>query len=165
MQPRQLVNFAHTIGGMGMLGAFAALLVTHATMPDLNAELRLYAQQRDVMDGIARWILLPSMGITLLSGLASMALVRAYQSAGWAWIKLGSAILMFEGTRLGIQGPIQREAILAQAALEATTESIELGSRLQAEYASLWVIGFVAMANVALGIFRPTFGGRGLFSK
>ena len=165
MLGQRLIKFGHSLGAIGTLGAIAALLILHATMPPIGREsAELYLQQRDVMNAVARWLLLPAMGATLISGLASMALVRVFQNAGWAWLKLGTAVLMFEGTLLGILGPIQREAVLARRIVEAGAEVTALGLRLDAEFASLWLIAAVALANVALAVFRPRFGGRGLFA-
>lgn len=161
---RKTIKFAHTMGGIGMLGAIAGLLATHATMPDPMTEPMLYLQQREVMAVLGRYLLLPAMGLTLVSGLASMAVVRAYQNAGWAWIKLGTGILMFEGTLLGIEGPIQREARVARQIIEANADLARLGTELGAEYASLWALGTVAVLNVVLAIYRPKFGNRGLFA-
>lgn len=166
MNWQRWIKFGHSAGAIGTLGAIAALLILHATMPPIARDGgTFYLQQRDVMDAIARWMLLPSMALTLVSGLGSMAVVRVFQNAGWAWLKLGTGVLMFEGTLLGVQGPIQREAILARRVVDAGAELSTLGLRLDAEYASLWLIGAVALANVALAVFRPRFGGRGLFAS
>ncbi len=62
---------------------------------------------------------------------------------------------MFEGTLLGIQGPMEREALTARAVLAGEASMTELALSISAEIGSVWVLGAVAVANVALGVWRP----------
>ena len=59
------------------------------------------------MGAVATWIFLPALALTLLSGLLAMALNRAYLNAGWAWVKLATGVLMFEGGLVYVQGPMR----------------------------------------------------------
>ncbi|EED36060.1 conserved hypothetical protein [Luminiphilus syltensis NOR5-1B] len=152
---RKVMKFLHTMGAIGMLGAMASLIVVNALLPDPEQGLETYRALRDVMDGIARWVLFPSLGVTLVSGLLSMAITTAFHNAGWAWLKLVSGVVMFEGTLLAVQGPIEREAELAAQAVSGELAVSALATTVAAEQASLWVLGFVASANVVLGVFRP----------
>ena len=68
-----------------------------------------------------------------------------------------TTVLMLEGSLLGIQSPIQREADRALAALSDATLVNGLAAKLDAEQWSLVLIGFVATVNVALGVWRPQF--------
>jgi len=102
-------------------------------------------------------VLMPSLLISLLFGMASMAAVSGFHSAPWAWAKLVTTVLMLEGSLLGIQSPIKREAVLAEKALTAPTHIAGLAQNLSSEQMSLVLIGVVAMANVALGVWRPRF--------
>ena len=61
---------------------------------------------------------------------------------------------------MGIQSPIKREAELASAALTDVSLVGELALKLDAERGSLVLIGLVATANVALGVWRPKFRSR-----
>ena len=67
---------------------------------------------------------------------------------------------MYKRQLLGIQSPIKREAELATAALTDITLVGELALKLGAERGSLVLIGLVATANVALGVWRPKFRSR-----
>ena len=133
----------------------SALLVMLYTLPNANTELTAYVQMRLTMDALAQRLLLPSLGVTIVAGLLSMAAVPAYHGAGWVWAKLATGVLMFEGTLLGVQGPMEREALTASAVLTGERLVSDLALSIDAEIGSLWVLGCVAVANVALGIWRP----------
>lgn len=152
---RRLLKFVHTMGGIGLLGSMAALLVMLNTLPVAQTDLAAYVQMRLTMDALAQWVLLPSLGVTIVAGLLSMAAVPAYHGAGWVWAKLATGVLMFEGTLLGIQGPMEREALTARAVLAGEASITELALSISAEIGSVWVLGAVAVANVALGVWRP----------
>lgn len=151
---RRLVKFLHTMGAIGLMGAMAALLILVVLMPE-PAALEAYVTHRAIMGKIAEWLLLPSLGVVLLSGLWSMAITRAFLHAGWVWVKLATGILVFKGVMISIQGPAEQEAILSARALAGTFDPAQLGQRISEEWAVLWVMMLVAVANVVLGVWRP----------
>ena len=151
---RRFTKFMHTIGAIGFMGAIACLLVLLSFTP-APASLSEYALMRAAMGGIATWIFLPSIGLTLVAGLVAMSINRGYQSAGWAWAKLASGILVFEWGFAAIQGPMQQEAELSARALAHDVDPTTLAASLGAEWNSLWVMLAVATANVILGVWRP----------
>jgi hypothetical protein len=136
------------------MGAMACLLVLLGFTPE-PASLSEYALMRTAMAGIATWIFLPSLGLTLFAGLLAMGINSVYQNAGWAWAKLVSGILVFEWGFAAIQGPMQQEAELSSRALAHEVDPATLGTSLGAEWNSLWVMLAVAAANVILGVWRP----------
>jgi hypothetical protein len=148
------MKFLHTMGAIGLMGAMACLLVLIRFTP-APASLSEYAQIRAAMSGIAMWIFLPSLGLTLISGVLAMAISRAYHNAGWAWAKFASGILVFEWGLAAIQGPMQQEAELSSRALAHEVDPGALAVSLGTEWNSLWVLLSVATANVILGIWRP----------
>ena len=77
------------------------------------------------MDRIARLIFLPSLVLTLIAGLLSLAVNRSYQNAGWALTKLATGIIIFEWGFVAVQGPIQNEAALATRVLAGQGRCIE----------------------------------------
>ncbi|GJE49504.1 hypothetical protein GOFOIKOB_2541 [Methylobacterium tardum] len=151
---RRLLKFLHTMGSAGLLGAMAALVVLLSLAP-APAALSGYAAIRGAMGAVATWIFLPSLTVTLMSGLLAMALNRAYLNAGWAWLKLATGVLMFEGGLVYVQGPMKREAEQSAQALAGTLDPAALAVSLPGERGTLWVLLAVATANVALGIWRP----------
>ena len=151
---RRLLKFLHMMGAVGLMGAMACLLVLLSFSP-APASLSEYALMRAAMGGIATWIFLPSFALTLVSGLLAMAVNRAYQGAGWAWVKLASGLLVFEWGFAAIQGPMQQEAELSARALAGEVDPATLASSPGVEWNSLWVMLAIATANVILGIWRP----------
>ncbi|WP_091716496.1 hypothetical protein [Methylobacterium phyllostachyos] len=151
---RRLLKFLHTMGSAGLLGALASLVVMLSLAPN-PAALPGYAATRGAMGAVATWVFLPSLAVTLMSGLVAMAVNRAYLNAGWAWLKLATGVLMFEGGLVYVQGPMQREAELSAKVLAGLGNPATLAVSLPGERGTLWVLLLVSAANVALGIWRP----------
>jgi uncharacterized membrane protein len=153
---RRLTKFLHTIGAIGFMGALACLLVLLSRVPAPTSTSE-YALIRAAMSGIATWIFLPSLMLTLIAGLLAIALNRAYHNAGWALAKFASGILVFEWGFVAVQGPIQQEAELSSRVLAGEIDPTALASSVSAEQNSIWVLVAVAAANVMLGNWRPRF--------
>lgn len=151
---RRLLKFLHTMGSAGLLGAMASLVVMLSLSPAPSA-LTGYAATRGAMGAVATWIFLPALAVTLMSGLLAMALNRAFLNAGWAWVKLATGVLMFEGGLVYVQGPMKQEAEQSARALAGLVDPAVLAVSLTGERGTLWVLLAVATANVALGIWRP----------
>ena len=151
---RHLLKFLHTLGAIGLIGAMATLLILSRMAPPPDA-LEGYALIRGAMGVIATWIFFPSLGVTLIAGLLAIAYSRAYQNAGWAWLKAASGILLFESGFVGVLGPIQQEAEQSALALAGSADPATLGTSLHGEQGVLWVLLAVAIANVVLGVWRP----------
>ena len=151
---RRALKFLHTMGAVGLMGAMAPLIVLLSLAPP-PSDLAGYALMRGAMSAIATWIFLPSLAVTLLAGLLAMALNRAFLNAGWAWLKLATGVLMFEGGLVYVQGPMKQEAEQSARALAGRFDPAQLAASLSAERNTLWVLLAVATANVVLGIWRP----------
>jgi len=136
------------------MGSAACLLVLMIFAPP-PASLAEYASVRGAMAAIGEWIYLPSMALTLIAGLLAIAANRAFQNAGWAWVKLATGIVTFEGSLYGVLGPIQEEAKRSADALAAHLgpEAITAGQGAQA--GAVWMMLAVMTANVVFGIWRP----------
>jgi hypothetical protein len=148
------MKFMHTMGAIGMMGAMACFLVLLAFTP-APASLSEYALMRGAMGGIATWIFLPSLALTLVAGLLAMAVNRGFHNAGWAWVKLFSGVLVFEWGFAAVQGPMQEEAELSARALAHEVDPATLAASFDAEWKSLWILLAIATVNVILGIWRP----------
>ena len=157
---RKLLKFGHSMTAITFLGSVVVLWVFHHYLPPPAEALEIYVAKRQVMERVATLVMMPSLLLTLLFGLASFAVVTGYHDAPWAWGKLITTVLMLEGSLLGIQSPIKREAERATAALTDISLVGDLALKLDAERGSLVIIGLVATANVALGIWRPKFRSR-----
>jgi hypothetical protein len=153
---RKLLKFLHTLGGIGLTGALFVQLLMLQNMPPVEA-LAEYATARGQMGIVAQWLLFPSLGIVLVSGLLSMAWTDAFHGAGWVWMKLALGVSVFEGTLITVQGPAKHEAALAAQALLGEVDPALLGLTASAEWKSTLVILGVAIANVVLAVWRPRF--------
>lgn len=152
----RLMKFLHTMAAIGLLGSIVCLLVIQAILPPTSPDtLVSYAETRKAMAAIARYVFLPSLALTLVTGLMSIALNRAYKTSGWALTKLATGILMFEGGLIGVEGPMRNEAERAREALTGTSELSALAANPSGEAIALWVMFVVATLNVALGVWRP----------
>lgn len=134
----------------------ACLLVLLIVLPEPTSVAE-YARMRLAMVGISNWVFLPSLVLTLISGLLAIAATRAYQDVGWVWVKLATGISVFEGGLLAVHGSMGREAALSAQALSQGTDPAKLGASLGGEWGALWVVMAVSIVNVALGVWRPRF--------
>jgi uncharacterized membrane protein len=151
---RYTLKFLHTLGAIGMMGAMASLGVILLYAPPATA-LAEYAAVRSAMAMVAKWIFMPSLGVTLIAGLLAIAASPAFHNAGWAWVKAASGILIFEGGFVSVLGPMQREAENAGKVLTGQLDAATLGISLGAEKMTIWILLGVSVANVVLGVWRP----------
>lgn len=151
---RQTMKFLHTMGAIGLMGAMVCLVVMLIFAPTPGA-LAEYAATRSAMAAISKWIFMPSLGVTLISGLLAIAISPAFHNAGWAWVKAASGILVFESGFIGILGPMQREAEMAAKVITGQADVAMLGLTLGPEKMTLWILLGVSVANVVLGVWRP----------
>ncbi len=142
------------MGAVGVLGSLASLLVLGATAPPRTA-LAGYVAVRAAMAAVSTWVFLPALGLSLMAGLLAIAVNRAYHNAGWAWAKLATGVLLFEGGLQGVQGPMRDEAERSAAALAGSVDPATLAASVGTDRAALWVLFAVATLNVAFGIWRP----------
>jgi uncharacterized membrane protein YgdD (TMEM256/DUF423 family) len=156
---KRTLKFLHSLGGAGMLGALAAMLALLTVTPEPTS-LEEYAVMRQGIGQVAKYLLFPSLAVVLVSGLFAMAFHPPFHNAGWAWAKLALGIIMFEGTLFSVQGPAERMAIESQRALTGEVDPATLEALVVGEWGSLWVILSVAVANVALAVYRPRFSRR-----
>ena len=151
---RRLLKFLHTMGAIGLMGAMAALLVLMTVVPP-PSDLKGYALIRAAMAAVAKFIFFPSLAVTLIAGLLAIATTRAYHNAGWAWAKLITGVLIFEGGFVYVEGPMVQDAERAADAVAGKLDPAALAGAMGAERGTLWVLLAVSTANVVLGIWRP----------
>ena len=110
---------------------------------------------------MCKWVLVPSLLLVLVSGLAALGANPAYHDAGWAWLKALTGLAMFEGTLLTVDSTARQVAELtAAAAASGLLEPAALESLIGRERGGLWGLLAVAIANVILGVWRPRFSRR-----
>jgi hypothetical protein len=150
----RVLKALHELGAVGVMGALAACLVLLVSAP--QDSLEGYAAIRRGMDAIARWLLVPSLAVVLISGLLSIAANRVYMDAGWAWLKALLGIAMFEGTLLNIQATARKVMELSQAAVASgQSDAAALAPLLRTEWLGLWTMLALSFVNLLLAVWRP----------
>lgn len=136
-----------------MMGAMASFLV--ALSLATPASLAGQAAVMGALAGVATWVFLPSLVLTLIAGLLAIAANPGYHDVGWVWVKLATGILIFEGGFTAVAGPIQAAGKASALALAGHADPALVARSFGAERNTLWVLLAVALANVALGVWRP----------
>jgi hypothetical protein len=156
---RRLLKFLHSLGATLMIGAMAALLVMLSLTPAPRAPAA-YAFMLDAMGGIATWVLFPAVAVTLISGLLAIAVNPVFHDAGWAWAKAASGLAIFEGGLVSLIGPLQAGAKMSGAVLAGQADPLVIAKAFGPERNTLWLLAAIAIANVAVGVWRPRFSRR-----
>lgn len=150
---RRLLKLLHELGAIGVIGGFVACLILIANS-STDSAVAFAASRRNIAD-LCRLLVLPSLGLVIISGLLSIAFTPAYKSAGWAWAKALTGISMFEGTLLTVVASTRQAAELADAAVHGSGDPVRLAQILRTETGGLYVLLVVALANIVLAIWRP----------
>ena len=156
---RRLLKFLHTLGAIGYAGGLAAYMLVLTGAPEISS-LNEYAALRASLVPVTVWLLMPSMLVTLVSGLLAMAINFSYQNAPWVWAKALSGILIFESTLMAIDGPTKAAASASARAVAGVIDAEALSRLVEDEWGAWWALLGLAAANVALAIWRPRFGMR-----
>jgi len=153
---KRTLKVLHEVGSAGLTGAAVTQLVLSHRAEGLAPTD--YATMRAAILAVSEWLLMPSLVIVLMSGLAAMAVHHPFQRAGWALTKLATTVLVFEGTLFAVQGPTQVAARLArEIAAGDPSKADVLAETLRHERGGLWVILVLCLVNIALAVYRPRF--------
>jgi hypothetical protein len=143
----------HEIGAIGTLGSFGACIVLLATAPT-NSPVAFAAVTQGI-SSIAKWLLVPSLAIVLISGLLAIAANEAYMNAAWAWVKALLGIGTFEGTLLTVTSSARHAAELSALAVSGGGDPAQLARILRTEWGGLWIMVALAFINIVLAVWRP----------
>jgi hypothetical protein len=152
---RRSLKALHEIGSIGVMGGLAACLVLVATAPTESAVA--YAAVRQGIAALVKWLIVPSLGITLLSGLLAIAATDAYINAGWAWFKAVLGISMFEGTLLTVGGSARKAAEFSAQVAAGQGDPALLAEAVRTEWGGLWILTVLCLVNIVLAVWRPRF--------
>ncbi|MEQ8601673.1 MAG: DUF2269 family protein [Marivibrio sp.] len=146
---RQFIKILHTIASCGLIGGLAAYMILLIAMPQGTPQA--YADLRGVIADISNWLLLPSLGIALVSGLLSMAVHKPYMDKRWVWVKAALGILMFKSVLTVVGAKADYAAAMADRILAGEASRAALDQALAYEWEALWTIMALSVANVVLG--------------
>ncbi len=153
LDTRKVLKIFHELSSAGIIGALAAhlaLLSIASTSQALE-----YATVRRGIEAITKLVLLPSLAVVLFTGLIAIAVHRPFHGAGWAWLKLATGLAMFEGTLGAINGTARDAASLATRVAAGELPVTAMDDVLRHEWGGLWVILFLSVTNIVLGVWRP----------
>ena len=153
---RKTLKIFHTVGACGMVGALVAALVLIYLMPTPTDAA--FADMRRAIALFSNYILMPSLGVVLVSGLLAMAAHPPYMSKGWALLKAGFGIIVFKGTLHLIGAHDDYANQLSAAVAEGTPlPASALDGALAYENLMIWTLLWLSIANVVVGVWRPRF--------
>jgi hypothetical protein len=150
---KRMLKALHEIGAVGVMGSYAAWIILLTRVP--TDSLAAYAAVRRAIAAIAQWLLIPSLGLVLVSGMLAIAATAAYKDAGWAWLKALLGISVFEGTLMTVGAGARRAAELSALAASGHADAAELAHVLRAESGTLWLLLALSVANIVLAVWRP----------
>ncbi len=150
---RRILKILHELGAIGLTGALATYMILLMTAP--TDSLAEYAAVRRGIEAISGWLLVPSLMLTLVTGLLAIAAYPPFQNAWWVWIKAALGFPMFEGTLITIDATAQHAAALSAQAVAGEADPLLMANLLAAEWRSLWLILALSIAQTVIGVWRP----------
>ena len=143
----------HTLSSCGLIGALLGYMVILVAAPHDTVDT--YANARTTIFAICNYVLLPSLAISLMSGLLSMVVHPPFQERRWAWLKALLGFSMFEATLGIIQARASTAAMLSAKIAAGEAQQKALADAVANEWGSLIVILALSIANVVVGVWRP----------
>lgn len=154
---RRVMKFLHSVSAIGLAGGLAAYVTVLLAAP---AELTVgeHAALRAGLAGVSSWLIVPSMLITIVTGLLAMTVHHPFMNQPWVWVKALTGLLIFEATLASIDAPAQQTAKALADAVGTGIGPADVAKLLRDEWTAWWILLGLSIANVALGIWRPRFG-------
>jgi Predicted integral membrane protein (DUF2269) len=153
MALRKTLKILHTLSSCGLIGAIAGYAIVLLYVPQETPAA--YAQARQTIAALCNYLLVPSMAISLSSGLLSIAAHRPFHDLRWVWVKAALGISMFEAI-LGLsQSKANEAAALSAKMAQGEDHAATLATTLAYEWHALAVVFAISVANIVLGIWRP----------
>ncbi|MEM1193245.1 MAG: hypothetical protein AAGH42_07615 [Pseudomonadota bacterium] len=150
---RKVLKILHSLSAAGLMGGLACYMVLLvAAQPQTVAA---YVDLRASIMAVCNLMIIPSLGVVLVSGLFAMAVHYPFCEKGWAVLKAALGIVMFKGTlhavwAKGAEGKAAAEKFLADGA-----DMAAIKNAMAMEWAALWIIMGLCILNVVLGVWRP----------
>jgi len=116
-----------------------------------------YVALREGLATLSKWLIVPSLAATLLTGILAMIAHFPFQDRGWVWAKAGSGLLAFEASLATIDGPARAAAAAGRRALSGDIDPQALAGMIDDSWGAWWVLLVIFSANVILGVWRPRF--------
>ena len=156
---RTLLRLLHLLGGVGFAGALAAQLAITSVAADTPPRL---LAARDIALSVSSNVVLPALGLMVLSGLLLLALRPALIEQRWLIGKLLIGIAVCGIALVQVHGAARQARTLAVQALTSPTDATAaaLATVLRSERLGVWSALALAVAAVSLAVWRPRLGQR-----
>ncbi len=154
---RKLVKLLHSVGAIGLTGGLATYMVALAAGPEMS-DIEAYAALRLSLDAVSSKIIVPSLGLTIVSGVMALAVHYPFSEAPWVWIKALSGLPLFEATLALVDAPARDAAIASAQAAAGEIGLAELALAVEDSWGGWTVLLILCGANVVFGVWRPLFG-------
>jgi hypothetical protein len=149
---RKTIKILHSLASCGMIGALLGYMILLSYGPrDTPAQ---YADTRQAIVVLCDYILVPSLGIVLVSGFVSMLVHKPYMQKGWVWVKALTTIGIFESTMVVVQSKASAGADISMRIAKGQADASALAELAQ-EWGAIGVVLTLAVANVLVGVWRP----------
>lgn len=155
---RQLMKFMHTVSSAGIVGGLIAYALILLYAPQASAQD--YANMRQTISAVCQYMIMPALGISLVTGLLAMAVHRPFQELRWVWVKALLGISMFEATLAIIQIKGADAARISAKIAAGEPLQPDLAATIASEWTTLFAILAISMANYVLGVWRPSLAMR-----
>ncbi len=152
---RKTIKFLHSVASCGLVGALFGYAIILIVAP--QATPQAYADMRQTLIILCNYLLLPSLAVSLVSGLVAMVVHRPFLDTRWAWLKAILGLSMFEATLAIVQAKAAAAAIESRRVALSTSEPGALAEILANEWLSLSVLLALSLAQIGLGVWRPRF--------
>ncbi len=150
---RKAVKLGHTVSAAGLIGGLAAYMILLVVqVPDTAQD---YQQLRASIKVVSDWVIFPSLGIALVSGLLSMVVHPPFLDRGWVWIKAALGVLTFKGVLTVVNAKAKYAAAVSADITAGTAAPDALDSLLRLEWGTLLGVMVIMLANYVLAIWRP----------
>ncbi len=158
---RRLLKFLHVIGAVGVTGGLATfmLMLTHGPGPD---SVDAYAAVRRAVSAVSTWIIVPGMGLVVLSGLLSLTVHPPFRRARWVWVKLASGLAVVALTLVSLDWTARKAAEVATQASAGAISVADMQSAIADPWVAWWTLLILAAVNVSMAVWRPRLGQRGV---
>jgi len=158
----RIVKLLHFLGLTGFVGGLAAAAVlggfADQAPPGVLAALRLAIAE------LGESLVVPSLVLVLVSGMLLVVARPKLVRARWVWAKAVLAVVMAVLALSVVQPGARRAAVLASEAALGTPARDALAQATSAESLGGTVVLLLALAALALAVWRPRLGrpaGRG----
>jgi hypothetical protein len=150
---RKAVKIIHSLASCGLVGGLGAYMIVLLWAP--QGTPAQFADMRQTIAALCNYVLVPSLGVALVTGLVAMIVQRSFQNMRWVWAKAVLGLAMFEATLAITQSKAVAAADAARRVAEGAETAEALNAAISAEWFSLTLVMALSLAQVVLGVWRP----------